>query len=144
MTDYYPGSKMRAKTYGEQQDYVELPQAEDAIDAKPRTAFLKGKEVEFYTVGALAQVLNRKPVTIRKWETEGIIPKPTFIAPSPDKRGKRRLYTREQILGIKQIAREEGVLEPNSNGAWKSLESTEFRAKVLSKFRELNEAYKNS
>lgn len=140
MTGYYPGSKQQVKIYDTQ-----LPEISGTNESSyswlsnPRKLFLNGKEVEFFTIGELASALNRKPVTIRKWEADGIIPKATYIAPSGDKRGKRRLYTKDQILGMIQIAWEEGLLEPNVNGSWKSIGETNFREKAVRLFKELME-----
>jgi len=139
MTSYYPGSKRQAKVYGD--DYEELPPTETTTLSNPRKMWLAGKETSFYTIGELAGLLNRKPVTVRKWEADGIIPKATFIAPSGDKRGKRRLYTEEQILGLVNIAREEGILETNAFGHWKPVTKTAFREKAIQLFKELSETY---
>jgi hypothetical protein len=135
MSEYYPGSKMKRNMFLKDESLCETP---DNLELHhPRTATLKGVETNFYTIGELARLLNRKPVTIRKWESDGIIPKATFIAPSGDKRGKRRLYTEDQILGLLEIAREEGILEPNANGAWKAVHKTQFRSKSISLFKRL-------
>lgn len=143
MTAFYPGSKMSVKTY-EQPEEVTESNEETVTLSNPRIALLNGVETKFYTIGELARLLNRQSVTIRKWEAEGIIPKATFIAPSGDKRGKRRLYTEDQILGLIQIAKEEGVFEPSARGAWKSITETQFRTKAIELFRRLNEANKKS
>lgn len=133
MTSYYPGSKMQSKNYDLRVEKIPDPGPYD----KPRLYTVKGREVEFFITGVLAAVLNRESGTIRKWESEGIIPKATFIAPSDDKRGKRRLYTKAQIEGIRQIAAEEGVLEAGAGGRWKSITKTDFREKVYNLFTEL-------
>jgi MerR HTH family regulatory protein len=129
----YPGSKMRQKDYDK--PVIEVP--DHGPFDKTRLFSVKGREVEFYATGVLAEMLNRESGTIRKWESEGVIPKATFIAPSDDKRGKRRLYTRAQIEGIRKIAAEEGVLEPGAGGRWKSIRKTDFREKVYNLFTEL-------
>jgi hypothetical protein len=96
-----------------------------------------GVETEFYTLGNLAQALGRQPVTIRKWEREGIIPKSTYQSPGrdDDPRGRRRLYTREQIEGIVRIAHEEGVLVSHQ----KPLKATNFTVRVVDLFKRLAE-----
>jgi hypothetical protein len=73
-------------------------------DDHPRVFTIKGVESEFFQIGALAMALNRKPVTVRDWEAEGIIPKANFRTPTPrgtNVPGKavkgRRLYSRKQI-----------------------------------------------
>lgn len=134
---YYPGSKTPIKEY----DDKKAPDPEPADEfGRSRTFLVKGEPREFYGVGNLAAALNRKSVTIRKWESDGIIPNATFILPSEDSRGRRRLYTRAQIEGLQEIAREEGLLEPNANGKWKAIEATQFKDKALKLFRELEKA----
>jgi hypothetical protein len=137
MTGYYPGSKMPVKAYGAREILVDMHNAEE-LWGKPKIMLLNNQETEFYTLGELARVLNRKTVTLRKWENEGILPKPAYMFPSSDPRGKRRLYTKEQILGLRDIAKEEGILEPSAKGKWKPVYETDFRERALRLFREEN------
>ena len=66
-------------------------------------------DIEFFTIGALARALNRAPNTMRDWERLGIIPR--GYESNPDSRnGRRRLYTREQILMLRQLAADCSVL----------------------------------
>jgi hypothetical protein len=96
-----------------------------------------GVETEFFTVGDLAKALGRQPVTIRKWEREGVIPKSTYQSPGRDDdvRGRRRLYTREQIEGMVRIAHEEGVLVSHQ----KPIKNTNFSVRVIDLFKRLAE-----
>src|SRR5690348_4515453 len=128
----YPGSKNPVKTFDNPRASTPPP---DTLGAGKRM-MVGSRELEFFTIGDLARALNRKPVTIRKWEAEGVIPKAVYIKPSEikDKRGIRRLYYREQVEGLVGIAREEGVLEPNANGKWKSIEETDFRQRAYDLF----------
>jgi hypothetical protein len=100
---------------------------------KPRQYLIKGVLEDFFTTGQLASALGRQAVTIRKWEREGIIPKPTHkvIGEGGDPRGNRRLYTREQVEGIVAIAREEGLLK----GDQRSVRATQFTDRVIELFR---------
>jgi hypothetical protein len=106
-------------------------------DHKPRKYTVGGVETEFFTLGQLAKALSRQPVTIRKWEREGVIPKSTFQSPGKDDdpRGRRRLYTREQVEGIVRIAHEEGVLVSHQ----KPIKGTQFTARVIDLFKRLAE-----
>jgi len=72
--------------------------------ARSKTFVVKGEERTFFTVGELAKALNRKPVTIRSWESRGWIPKANYRTPTP--RGQQipgkpvkgsRLYSLEQV-----------------------------------------------
>jgi hypothetical protein len=106
-------------------------------DAKPRKYVVAGVSTEFFTVGNLASALGRQAVTIRKWEREGVIPKSTYQSPGrdDDPRGRRRLYTREQVEGIVKIAAEEGVLVSHQ----KPLSRTQFSSRVIDLFKRLAE-----
>lgn len=128
LQQFFPGSIKAIPTVKEPETKAV---SEEAWDFKPRTFTVGGKDVEFFTVGQLALALGRRPVTIRKWETEGIIPKALFSAPSEDPRGRRRLYTRAQVEGIVKIAHDEGVFVAHA----KSIRSTNFTARVAALFK---------
>lgn len=132
-TEFYPGSRERRPASGA----YGIPQAEvspfDGVT--PRIYDVNGQTVEFFTIGQLAAALNRKPVTLRKWEAQGILPAATFQAPNPgkDPRARRRLYTRAQAEGIVRIAREEGLLgdEPKRVGSTRFTERVRVHFDVL-------------
>lgn len=72
--------------------------------AKSKIMRVNGVDRQFFTVGELAKALNRKPVTIRMWETKGWLPKAKYRTPAPKAEqipGKalkgRRLYSLEQV-----------------------------------------------
>lgn len=67
----------------------------------PKTYLIHGKEVELYSIGELAEMLDRERQTIRKWERAGIIPAATFRTKSG-----RRLYTKEQVEAIVKAVEE--------------------------------------
>lgn len=138
MEEFYPGSKQKVKNYSGTVDSASGIFSTHVDFSTPKIFTVGGREVEFFTIGDLARGLNRKPVTLRKWEAEGIIPKARAMAPSSDKRGKRRLYTKGQILGLVQIASEEGILQPTARGQWKSIEDTNFRTRAIQLFKELD------
>jgi hypothetical protein len=133
---FYPGSTRPIVRHPNRLHTKAAPSAAD-WDAKPRKYVVAGVETEFYTLGNLAQALGRQSVTIRKWEREGIIPKSTYQSPGrdDDPRGRRRLYTREQIEGIVRIAHEEGVLVSHQ----KPLKATNFTVRVVDLFKRLAE-----
>ncbi|MDP9870442.1 MULTISPECIES: hypothetical protein [Streptosporangium] len=104
---------------------------------KPQIYDVRGRKVAFYKIGALARVLNRKSDTIRGWEEQGWLPRPPAAFPGRDprnaasaKHGRRRLYTKALIIGIYQIAREEGILEPHA----RPIQETQFTARVTKLF----------
>lgn len=131
----YPGSKKPIKTF-DRPSVPSKPEVDPFALPDGKKMWVEGREIEFFTIGDLARCLNRQPVTMRKWESDGVIPKATYIKPSKvkDSRGLRRLYSREQIEGLVQIAREEGVWEPNENGKWKLIEDTDFRQRAYDLF----------
>jgi hypothetical protein len=85
-----------------------------------------GEPTEFWPIGSLAAALNRSVVTLRKWERRGILPKATFGIPTQALGGRVRLYNRPQIMGLRRIAEEEGLLLDLA----KSVTRTEFRKKA--------------
>lgn len=137
MTITYPGSKMKQKSYGP--NYKPPPLPDDTVVdlGDPKQYLVRGVETDLYQMSSLSAALNRQPVTIRKWEADGVIPQPTYLVGSHDARAKRRLYTKDQLLGLRRIAEEEGILYPNANGKWKPVEQTDFRRKALELFKQL-------
>lgn len=130
--EYYPGSTRPIIRHPNRDVDRRFDRPE--WDDKPLKLKVGGKEMEFFTVGQLGDALGgRRPVTIRKWERTGVIPKPTFRKPSEDPRGQRRLYSRAQVEGMIRIAEEEGVLYPYS----RPIKESEFTAKVIELFKEL-------
>lgn len=106
----YPGSKQTRRAVAKQEPASEW----DAH--KPVVLHVKGQPVEFYTVGVLAHFLDRKPPAMRKWEKLGYLPQSSYVTPGRNHHGQKRLYTRQLIEGLVEIAREEGVLgESNRN-----------------------------
>jgi hypothetical protein len=79
----------------------------DAWDARPQYLYFEDRNITFYTRGALAMALNRKLVTIRTWEANGVLCRSRL----KNTRGQY-IYTREQIEDLIKLADEEGVLDP--------------------------------
>ena len=100
----YPGSRERRQTVAP----LAAPVVEDVL-GPGKIYTLNGRDVEFYTIGQLAAALGRKSGTLRKWESQGVIPKPYWL-PAKDPRGVRRLYSRAQAEGIIRIANATGVM----------------------------------
>jgi hypothetical protein len=99
-----------------------------------------GKEIEFYTIGQLAEALGLRPVTVRKWESRGWLPQPIVRMPPPRKGGLpdkkvkgRRLWTRVQVEGIVRIAREESMLGPANQVP---RDKTVFTQRIVALYRE--------
>lgn len=127
--EHYPGSRERRQVNHVPDDAPEGP------DLGPgKIMIIRGIEVQFFGIGDLARVLNRKPMTIRAWENERLLPPSGFTKPGRDgdPRGRRRLWTRKQIEGIWRIAMEEGILQPGP-----SVLKTKFTIKVTALFAQL-------
>lgn len=83
------------------------PKQEDPSEyngAKPKSYRINGIDMKMFTVGQLALAVDRKAVTIRSWEKNGIIPRATYRTPAPagpqlpGKPSKgRRLYSQAQV-----------------------------------------------
>jgi hypothetical protein len=95
---YYPGSKRKRR-----EPEVEAPKKDAAWDAHPRpTTLPNGKEIDLFTIGALAEALGRPVITLKLWMKEGHLPTSPYRLPTKvDKNGKerqgRRLYSRSMI-----------------------------------------------
>jgi hypothetical protein len=73
-----------------------------------------GQEYVFYTIGALAEALRRKPVTIKMWLSKRYIPESTWRQPGfPEAFGSSgvRLWTRAQIEELVALAVDEKMLD---------------------------------
>jgi len=108
---YYPGSKRKRR------DLVKPePKVQASWDAKPYIKTLpSGKDIEMFTLGALADALGRPLITIRAWLKEGYLPASPYRLPTKtDKNGKqhngRRLYTRPMIEEAVRIFTSSGII----------------------------------
>jgi hypothetical protein len=116
--EYFPGSRVRKDDFHSSLRALNAPEgpAEGqprAWDRNPRIQAFKGSNVEFFTIGPLAEALGKKPVTIRAWITKGWLPPARYrTAGIPGTRGDagRRLWMRWQIETIVAVANEIGIL----------------------------------
>lgn len=107
---------------------------------KSRLYRVNGKPTPFYGIAELGKILGgRRPDTMRAWEERGWIPRPTVVFPGRDpraaasaKHGRRRLYTRAQLIGLYQIAWEEGILDKHARVA-----SSDFPRRAKKLFEDL-------
>lgn len=131
---YYPGSKQKRREPAQRLAEIRRDEEELRWDAKPRYYKVDGEMVEFFTVGHLAQALGKASVTIRLWERKGWLPPAEFRTPARGGVEGQRLYTRAQIEGIIEIAREEGILDTDRPPAF---HLSQFPGKVHALFRRL-------
>lgn len=145
---FYPGTATPLAPVGEHRfkrlSKTPRPDAEILEELTARTYRIGGEDRKFYTLGELAKALGRSVITVRKWETLGILPKATYVVNAHDPHAKRRLYTAEQILGIVRIAAEENILldrhRPRKGQGVHAIQSTDFTRKVIALFTLLKKA----
>lgn len=127
MTEFFPGSRVPLT------GVPGIPSEYAIPDEFGKDFEIAGKSMRLYSIGELAVILKRRPVTIRKWERLATIPKATFVKPGVDARGRRRLYSREQVEAMLRIAMEEKILDVQTM----QISKTQFTPKVFAAFREL-------
>lgn len=110
--DKAPGSKQPRKSMTENAEKRKAYAfgETNGWDEEPIKKTLKGKEVDLFTIGALAQALEKKIVTIRLWERKGYIPIAPYRFRSKTLNGEKvqgnRAYTRELIeIAIEEFAK---------------------------------------
>lgn len=115
MTETYPGSSQPLRSA---QRRVDALKGSHGWDARPVRLEFKGQMTEFFTIGALAQALQRENSTLRDWETMGYLPRAPRRTGSnaPTRHGKRRLYLREEVEGLMKLADEEGLFKRGPGG----------------------------
>jgi hypothetical protein len=81
---------------------------------------------EFFLISHLAKALGYSVQSIRAWEAQGLLARTPYRSPrtkAPVAAGRsnkgKRLWTREQILGIIRIAKRHKVIFPNRAGVKK-------------------------
>ena len=145
--EYYPGSKQKRRESNEARQERETTERAEAKenedwDAHPWRKHVKfpsgeHKELELFPVGALAKALHRDSVTIRAWIRKGWLPEARYKTPGmAGTRGNagRRLWSRAQIEGIVNIAREEGLL--NDSPKPPRIVTTRFTERVMASWKE--------
>jgi hypothetical protein len=116
--DRYPGSRVPVEEGRKKRQAKAAARAEEEPEEPTwidnpyfrREMSVDGAVVVFYTLAAMAEALNRKPVTIRAWESQGKFPQPPFKTKANGAKGGKRLYTQAMIEGTRAIADEEGLL----------------------------------
>lgn len=140
MQEFYPGSKTPRRPAVVVDEAVEEPLP---WDASPIKRTIRGREMEFFAIGALAQALGRSIVSVRLWERKGYIP----IAPYrlPDHKGGKgkRLYTRAIIDATVSEFAQRGLLAPDTRVQWNG-EHKDLTIRLVEKWAELVEKEKHS
>lgn len=87
--------------------------------------FVQGREMELYTIGHAAKLLNRSVETLRAWERGKVIPRPMFKY-----KNNVRLYHPLEVEGMKKVLRKRKITkEELTKQMWESL--AEIRKEIL-------------
>lgn len=125
--EFYPGSKTPVKDYTRER-YGPLPDP----DLLGPPAFTSDG-TEFWLIGDLALLLDRSPVTLRRWEAKGDLPATPYRLSGATVHAEARVYTRPMIEGLVKIAYEEGLLAHRQ----RKLSVTRFRERARTLFEEV-------
>ena len=114
LDEYYPGSKRKRKPI-----VAKSPKAEESYtwDAKPYKKTLpNGRDLEMFTIGALATALGRPVITIRAWIKEGYLPASPYRLPTTknvkgEDHAGRRLYSRAMVEKLIELFTSAGLLD---------------------------------
>lgn len=137
----YPGRKRPVN-----RDTKTVNTDKEVWDAHPVYYLVGGERQEFFLISHLAKALGYSVQSIRAWEAQGLLARTPYRSPrtkAPVAAGRsnkgKRLWTREQILGIIRIARRHKVIFPNRKGVKKppspafAHEVNEFFASLVNK-----------
>ena len=98
--EYIPGSKKKRREPDTKVSRRKSGET-NGWDANPIIKTLGGNETEVFTIGALAQALEKTIVTVRLWERKGYIPRAPYRLRSKTLKGQKtggnRVYTRALI-----------------------------------------------
>ena len=111
--EYIPGSKKKRREPDPKVSRRKSGET-NGWDENPIIKTLGGKETEVFTIGALAQALEKTIVTIRMWERKGYIPRAPYRLRSKtlngQKTGGNRVYTRALIESTIEEFSKRGLL----------------------------------
>ena len=107
--EYIPGSKRKRREPDQKVSRRKVGES-NGWDENPIIKTLGGKEVEVFTIGALAHALEKSIVSVRLWERKGYIPRAPYRLRSKTLKGQKtggnRVYTRALIEStIEEFAR---------------------------------------
>ena len=111
--EYLPGSKRKRRDLDPKVSRRKSGET-NGWDENPIIKTLGGKETEVFTIGALAQALEKTIVSIRMWERKGYIPRAPYRLRSKtlngQKTGGNRVYTRALIESTIEEFSKRGLL----------------------------------
>ena len=114
LDSYYPGSKRKRKPVVAKQPETKLDTAWDSNPVKKTLP--NGRDLEMFTIGALAAAVGRPVISVRAWIKQGYLPASPYRLPTKkDVNGKdhagRRLYSRAMVEKLVEILDKAGLLQ---------------------------------
>lgn len=98
--EFFPGSKKKRRELDPKISRRKSGES-NGWDSNPIMKTLGGQETEVFTIGALAQALEKQIVTVRLWERKGYIPRAPYRLRAKTLKGQKtggnRVYTRALI-----------------------------------------------
>lgn len=111
--EYIPGSKKKRREPNAKVSRRKIGES-NGWDENPIIKTLGGQEVEVFTIGALAQALEKSIVSVRLWERKGYIPRAPYRLRSKTLKGQKtggnRVYTRALIESTIEEFAKRGLL----------------------------------
>lgn len=111
--EYIPGSKRKRREPDPKVSRRKVGES-NGWDETPIIKTLGGKETEVFTIGALAQALEKSIVSVRLWERKGYIPRAPYRLRSKTLKGQKtggnRVYTRALIEATIEEFSKRGLL----------------------------------
>lgn len=114
----YPGRKKPKN-----RNIQAVPDDTELWDSRPVYYLINGEKREFFLISHLAKALDYSVQSIRAWEAQGLLARTPFRSPrtaAPVAAGRsnkgKRLWTRQQVLGIVRIAKKHRVIFPDRKG----------------------------
>ena len=111
--EYIPGSKKKRREIDPKVSRRKSGE-NNGWDSNPIIKTLAGKETQVFTIGALAQALEKTIVTIRLWERKGFIPRAPYRLRAKTVKGQKtggnRVYTRELIESAVEEFNKRGLI----------------------------------
>lgn len=69
----------------------------------------RGEMTDFFGISVMANALDRSPGTVRRLIAAGVLPEARFWAPGRPPYGRKRLWTRGQVLAVADLVDELGL-----------------------------------
>ncbi len=106
-TDYQPAVRRRVPHARAQVLESDPPWLHDGLTIRLR---VRGTPTDLFATSVMATAINRSPETLRRLIREGIVPETRYFAPGHGRFGRKRLWTREQVLATAAVFEGAGLL----------------------------------